>query len=45
MGEIRNSYMSWRGYIAFKNARKTIRSMDELYTRLFGISPIVKISQ
>ena len=40
---IRNSYMSWRGFIAHKNARQTIRSMDELYTRLFGTSPLVKI--
>ena len=43
MGEIRNSYMSWRGYIAHINARRTIRHMDELYKRLFGISPLVKI--
>jgi len=40
---IRNSYMSWRGYIAHKNARQTIRSTDGLYTRLFGVSPLVKI--
>ena len=40
---IRNSYMSWRGFIAHKNARQTIRSMDELYTRLFGVSPLVKL--
>jgi hypothetical protein len=40
--EIRNSYMSWRGYIAYKNARQTVRNMDELYKRLFGLSPLVK---
>ena len=42
MAEIRCSYMSWRGYIAHKNARRTIRNMDALFTRLFGISPMVK---
>jgi hypothetical protein len=44
MGEIRNSYMSWRGYICYKDSRRTVRNMDALYTRLFGISPMVKIS-
>lgn len=39
MGEIRNSYMSWRGYIAHKRAGKTIRNMDLLYKKLFGRWP------
>jgi tRNA splicing endonuclease len=41
--EIRNSYMSWRGFIAHTNSRRTVQNMDELYKRLFGISPLVKI--
>lgn len=43
--EIRNSYMSWRGYIAHTNSRRTVHCMDELYTRLFGISPLVNLSR
>ena len=43
MAEIRNAYMSWRGYIGNVNAYKTIRSMDRLYKNLFGISPLVKL--
>jgi hypothetical protein len=42
MAEIRNSYMSWRGYISHKNARRTVRNMDALFTKLFGEPPIVK---
>ena len=42
MEAIRSSYMSWRGYIAHKNARRTIHGMDGLYKRIFGIPPIVK---
>ena len=42
LGEIRNSYMSWRGYVSHINSRRTVRNMDELYKRLFGISPLVK---
>ncbi|MDL2318059.1 RNA-directed DNA polymerase [Eubacteriales bacterium OttesenSCG-928-A19] len=40
--QIRNSYMSWRGFIAHKNARRTIHNMDALYIKLFGISPLQK---
>lgn len=40
--EIHNSYMSWRGYIAHKNARKTIHCMDLLYKNLFGYLPTEK---
>ena len=43
LGEIRNSYMSWRGYILNANARRTVRSMDALYRDLFNISPLVKV--
>jgi len=43
MAEIRNSYMSWRGYIANVNAHKTIRNMDRLYKNLFGVPPLVKM--
>ena len=41
--EIRNSYMSWRGYILNVNARRTVHSMDNLYTKLFGMSPLIKL--
>jgi hypothetical protein len=40
MEEIRNSYMSWRGFIAHKNSRRTVRTMDLLFRKLFGESPI-----
>jgi hypothetical protein len=43
--EIRAGYMSWRGYIAHFNSRKSVISMDALYKRLFGLSPLVKITQ
>ena len=39
---IHMSYMSWRGFTAHKNAGQTIRSMDKLYTELFGEPPIIK---
>lgn len=42
MEHIRTSYMSWRGFIAHKNARRTIQAMDALYHQLFGIWPITK---
>ena len=42
MHEIRNSYMSWRGYVGQINSRRSIRSMDQLYKKLFGCSPWVK---
>lgn len=42
MLDIRTSYMSWRGFIAHKNARRTIRTMDVLYQHLFGVWPINK---
>jgi hypothetical protein len=37
--EILNSYMSWRGFIAHKNARRTVRAADMVYKKLFGVSP------
>ena len=40
MKDIRTSYMSWRGFAAHKCARRTIYTMDGLYKRLFGESPI-----
>lgn len=42
MHEIRNSYMSWRGYVGQINSRRTIRTMDQLYKKLFGCSHNVK---
>lgn len=42
MAEIRNSYMSWRGFIGHKRAAKTIHSMDLLYKKLFGRWPTEK---
>lgn len=42
MLDIRASYMSWRGFIAHKNARRTIHNMDVLYYQLFGVWPIIK---
>ena len=41
--EIRNSYMSWRGYILNVNSRRTVRTMDLLYIKLFGMSPLIKL--
>ena len=43
MHDIRSSHMSWRGYIAHTNSRRTVQNVDGLYKRLFGISPLVKI--
>lgn len=40
--QIHNSYMSWRGFVAHKNARRTIHSMDVLYQKLFGRWPVTK---
>lgn len=40
--QIHNSYMSWRGFVAHKNARRTIHSMDLLYLKLFGQWPVTK---
>jgi hypothetical protein len=42
LGEIRGSYMSWRGYIGHKRAGRTIRNMDLLYKNLFGLWPTAK---
>lgn len=42
MHEIRNSYMSWRGYIGQINSYRTICNMDKLYKNLFGCSPMQK---
>ena len=42
MEHIRSSYMSWRGFIAHKNAGRTLYNMDALYTKLFGETPITK---
>lgn len=33
--DVRQSYSSWRGSMKHKNARKTVRSMDQLFDRLF----------
>ncbi len=42
LDQIHNSYMSWRGFIAHKNARRTIHCMDRLYEKLFGYWPMKK---
>jgi len=39
ISDIQKSYASWRGYIVYKNAHRTVQSMDRLYTRLFGTPP------
>ena len=41
--DIRGSHMSWRGYISHMQARRTIRNMDNLYYKLFGMSPLIKL--
>lgn len=41
--QIRDSYMSWRGFIMRKNARRTVHNMDLLYKKLFGMSPLQKL--
>ena len=33
--DIRCSYSSWRGSMKYRNARKTVHSMDKLYDSLF----------
>lgn len=42
LAQIHNSYMSWRGFVAHKNARRTTHNMDLLYQKLFGIWPVTK---
>lgn len=42
LDQILNSYMSWRGFISHKNARRTIYHMDRLYKKLFGQWPEAK---
>ena len=42
LDDIHCGYMSWRGYIAHFKAGKTIKNMDYLYQKLFGVSPIQK---
>lgn len=39
IGQVCQSYMSWRGYISRKNAGRTIRNMDSLFTALFHVRP------
>lgn len=39
MADITSAYESWRGYVGHMNAHKTIRTMDRLYFKLFGIMP------
>lgn len=41
--QIRAGYISCRGYMAHFQSRRTIRNLDTLYTRLFGIHPLEKI--
>ena len=43
MDSIRNAYMSWRGYIKHTKAGLAIKNMDDLYKRLFGVSPLHKV--
>lgn len=42
LGEIRSSYMSWRGYISHTDSQRTVHNMDCLYKRLFSMSPLAK---
>jgi len=37
--QIEQSYMSWRGYIEYKDSRRTVYNMDKLYFSLFGQKP------
>lgn len=39
---IHDGYESWRGYIEYFNAHKTIREMDKLFFNIFGIWPMRK---
>ena len=43
LAEIRNGYVSWRGFASHKNARRTVANMDALYRKLLGVSPTQKI--
>lgn len=40
--QVCNSYMSWRGYMERKDAHKTVRSMDNLFRKLFAARPWIK---
>jgi hypothetical protein len=42
LDHIFNSYMSWRGGMSRKNARRTVNRMDRLYKKLFGYRPLTK---
>ncbi len=37
--EVGSSYMSWRGYMGFKHAHRTVHSMDKLFYSLFHTKP------
>jgi hypothetical protein len=39
IGQVCQSYMSWRGFIARKRAGRTIRSMDNLFYSMFHVKP------
>lgn len=42
VGQVGNSYMSWRGYMKRKDAHRTVYRMDKLIDRLFDIKPWIK---
>lgn len=42
MDDVRSSYESWRGYQKHMNAHDTIRSMDKLFCKVFGVWPTRK---
>lgn len=43
LNDVRSAYMSWRGFIKHTEAGRTMRCMDDLYKRLFGMSPLTKL--
>ena len=42
VSQVSNSYMSWRGYMAHKDAHRTIIRMDKLVYKLFAVKPWIK---
>lgn len=42
LDQILTGYMSWRGCLLNKHAHKTLLSMDNLFIRLFNVSPWIK---
>ena len=40
--QVCNSFMSWRGYMGYKDAHRTVYNMDRLVYALFAVKPWIK---